>query len=126
MSLEAHLFLALLEGTVGAMVLALTAVGLLIIASLPTGTPVAGLMAAGIVGLSTWMLISPRYGLTLAALMLYVGLLDGYLKLKTGSDHATIARDVLLYAIAAGAMIRATVGRCFGTISRSNRRRPIP
>ena len=45
------------------------------------------------------------------ALMLYVGLLDGYLKLKTGSDHATIARDVLLYAIAAGAMIRATVGR---------------
>ena len=97
--------------TAFAAAISLTAVGLLIITSLPAGIPVAGLMAAGIVALSAWMLITPRYGLTLAALMLYVGLVDGYLKLKTGSDYLTIARDVLLYAIAAGAIIRATVGR---------------
>ena len=97
--------------TAFAAAISLTAVGLLIITSLPAGIPVAGLMAAGIVALSAWMLITPRYGLTLAALMLYVGLVDGYLKLKTGSDYLTIARDVLLYAIAAGAIIRATVER---------------
>ncbi len=41
--------------------------------------------------------------------MLYIGLADGYLKLKTGSSHATLLRDVLLYAITVGAIVRLAV-----------------
>jgi hypothetical protein len=47
----------------------------------------------------------------LALLMLYLGLLDGYLKLSTGSNLVTLARDVLLFALVAGLLIRATAER---------------
>jgi hypothetical protein len=60
---------------------------------------------------SAWMFFSERYALTLAVLTLYLGLVDGYLKLKTGSEHATLARDVLLYAICLGLLARAVVRR---------------
>jgi hypothetical protein len=42
-------------------------------------------------------------------LMVYLAAADGYLKLKTGGSAATLARDLLLYAIAAGALLRALV-----------------
>ena len=57
-------------------------------------------------GVALWMFLSEHYERTLAVLALYLGLFDGYLKLKTGSTIATLGRDVLLYAIAAGALIR--------------------
>jgi hypothetical protein len=60
---------------------------------------------------ATWSFFSERHELTLAVLMLYLGLLDGYLKLKTGSSKATLARDVLLYALVLGILVRGMVRR---------------
>jgi hypothetical protein len=57
-------------------------------------------------GVAVWMFFSERYERTLAVLALYLGLFDGFLKLKTGSTIATLGRDVLLYAIAGGAVVR--------------------
>ena len=56
-----------------------------------------------------WFATTRHTQLALALLMLYLGLLDGYLKLATGSNLVTFVRDVLLYAIVAGLLVRATV-----------------
>ena len=40
-------------------------------------------------GVGGWMFLTERYELSLAVLMVYVGLLDGFLKLKTGSSSVT-------------------------------------
>src|SRR5579863_7555980 len=69
------------------------------------GAPV--LLAA----VAAWMFVSERYEITLSVLVLYLGLLDGFLKLKTGSSIATLGRDVLLYSIASGAVVRLLVRR---------------
>jgi hypothetical protein len=53
-----------------------------------------------------WLFLSERYEYTLALLLLYLGLLDGYLKLRTNSSAITLVRDGLLYAIALGALCR--------------------
>lgn len=60
-----------------------------------------------LVALAVWMFFSERYEVTLAVLLLYLGLFDGVLKLKTGSEFATLGRDVLLYAVALGVLARA-------------------
>ena len=52
---------------------------------------------------------NPRVELSLALFLVYLGLVDGYIKLATGSDVATFGRDVILYAIAIGVLIRAFV-----------------
>jgi hypothetical protein len=57
--------------------------------------------------LAAWCFSHRRVDRSLAALGLYLGLLDGYLKLKTGSPYTTLARDVLVAAIAGGALVRA-------------------
>ena len=41
--------------------------------------------------------------------MLYLGLLDGYLKLATGSSAVTFVRDGFLFALVFGLLVRATV-----------------
>jgi hypothetical protein len=64
---------------------------------------VAGFALAG------WMFITERLGLTLSILLLYLGLVDGFLRLRTGQANLTIARDLLLYAIAGGALARAVL-----------------
>jgi hypothetical protein len=53
-----------------------------------------------------WMFLSERYEVTLGVLLLYLGLLDGVFKLASGSTVATLGRDVLLYAITLGAVVR--------------------
>ncbi len=58
-----------------------------------------------------WLFLSERYEYTLAVLLLYLGLLDGYLKLRTNSSAITLARDGLLYAIALGALCRRILRR---------------
>jgi hypothetical protein len=58
---------------------------------------------------SVWFACTKRTGLALALLMLYLGLLDGYLKLATGSSTVTLVRDALLYAIVAGLLARSQV-----------------
>jgi hypothetical protein len=56
--------------------------------------------------IALWMFFSERYAVTLAVLLLYLGLFDGVLKLSSGSSVATLGRDVLLYAITLGAVAR--------------------
>lgn len=57
--------------------------------------------------LAAWCFGHRRVDQSLAALGLYLGLLDGYLKLRTGSPTITLVRDVLVVAIAAGALFRS-------------------
>lgn len=61
--------------------------------------------------LAAWCFTHRRVDRSLAALGLYLGLLDGYLKLKTGSPFITLGRDVLVAAIAGGALLRTMVSQ---------------
>jgi len=67
--------------------------------------------------LAAWCFSHRRVDQSLVALGLYLGLLDGYLKLRTGSPVITLARDVLVVAIAGGALLRAV---------QSNKPLPLP
>lgn len=59
--------------------------------------------------LPAWMVFSANYRLTLAVLMLYLGLMDGVLKLKLNISVATLGRDVLLYSIVFGVLARISI-----------------
>jgi O-Antigen ligase len=85
---------------------ALMAGGVVIAVRLPAADPVSAAILAAIIGIAIWMFSTARYELTLAVVMLYIGLIDGYFKLKTGSQVATLGRDLLLYAIVIGALVR--------------------
>lgn len=67
--------------------------------------------AAAIAGIAIWMLTTARTHLALALVMLYLGLADGVIKLMTNSSSATLGRDLLLYAIVTGLVIRQMVGK---------------
>lgn len=67
------------------------------------------LAAAGIAGIAIWMMTSARTHLTLAILMLYLGLADGVIKLMTNSSSATLGRDLLLYAIVIGLVLKRSL-----------------
>ncbi|MEJ7787656.1 MAG: O-antigen ligase family protein [Solirubrobacteraceae bacterium] len=67
-------------------------------------------MAAFIL-LALWCFSHRRVDHSLAALGLYLGLLDGYVKLRTGSPLVTLGRDVLVAAIAGGALLRSLSSR---------------
>jgi hypothetical protein len=58
-----------------------------------------------------WCFANRNVRYTLAVLALYLGLLDGYVKLSTGSNTVTLARDVLIAAIALGAFLRSDYAR---------------
>jgi hypothetical protein len=75
----------------------------------PSATPTMAIGFVVLLAVVAWLLMSERYEWSLAILVLYLGLADGYLKLSTGSDSITLLRDVLLYSIVAGALIRAAV-----------------
>jgi hypothetical protein len=81
--------------------------------AIPVGSQslLTAIAAITFLGVGAWMFFSERLTLTLAVLTLYLGLLDGYLKLRTGSQYTTLARDVLLYAICLGLLARAVVRR---------------
>lgn len=51
-------------------------------------------------------MLSTRYTLTLGALALFIGLADGYLKLRFGGLAITGLRDALLFSVTAGALMR--------------------
>jgi hypothetical protein len=55
--------------------------------------------------------VSPRYEISLALLTLYFGLLDGPIKLFSGSHYISATRDVLIGAICLGALVRLAVKR---------------
>jgi hypothetical protein len=70
-----------------------------------------GITVIAFITACVWVFLSERYTLSLAVLTLYLGIVDGYLKLKTGSAYATLARDVLLYAVCLGLLMRSLVRR---------------
>src|SRR3954468_19245502 len=69
-----------------------------LVIALPVGAVVSG-----------YLFLNARIELSLAVLMVYLGVLDGYLKLSTGNSTVSAGRDVLLYAIVAGILVRACV-----------------
>lgn len=71
----------------------------------------AALASVVLILLAAWCFNHRRVDVTLAALGLYLGLLDGYIKLRTGSPFVTLVRDVLVAAIAGGALLRAMSSR---------------
>jgi hypothetical protein len=85
------------------------AVAVAIAYKLPTASAVSAAMVVGVALLGVVMFISRRTEVTLAVLMVYLGVADGYLKLKTNTQAATLGRDLLLYAIASGVLVRAIV-----------------
>ncbi|MGO9971659.1 MAG: hypothetical protein ACLP01_02275 [Solirubrobacteraceae bacterium] len=58
---------------------------------------------------SLWFATTRRTALALGLLLLYLGLLDGYLKLATGSNYVTFVRDALLWSLAIGVLLRASL-----------------
>src|SRR4051812_43295118 len=85
-----------------ALCVALIGFTLLMARSMPQPTVLSSALGFGFVAVAGWMFLSERYALSLAVLLLYLGLLDGFLKLKTGSQFATLGRDILLYSIVFG------------------------
>ncbi len=67
-------------------------------------------VAAG-VGIAAWMFFSESIDGPFVVFMLYLGLLDGFLKLRTNSSDITLGRDALMYAILAGFLARAVLQR---------------
>jgi O-antigen ligase len=62
--------------------------------------------AVGIFAISAWMLTSAKTHVTLALLMVYLAVADGVIKNVSGSPNATLGRDLLLYAIAIGILLK--------------------
>jgi len=67
-------------------------------------------IALGAVAVVTFLL-STRYTVTLTLLVLYLGLLDGPIKLESASKLASGARDVLIIAIGLGMLMRLPLKR---------------
>jgi hypothetical protein len=60
-------------------------------------------------GVSLWLATTRRTALALALFMVYIGALDGYVKLASGWQVLTFLRDVLLFSIVIGLLVRAQV-----------------
>jgi hypothetical protein len=73
-------------------------------------------LAAGVLAVVA-LLVSPRYEITITVIVLYLGLLDGPVKLGIGG-HTTVSavRDVLIGAVCLGALLRLLVSRARLTI----------
>jgi hypothetical protein len=61
--------------------------------------------------LALWLFLSSHYERTLAAVLVYLACVDGVVKLSSGSSVATLGRDVVLYAIVLGALLRLAIRR---------------
>jgi hypothetical protein len=68
-----------------------------------------GIVATGIAVFA--LMISPRYEVTVMILVLYLGLLDGPVKLLTASRAASTVRDVLILAVVVGGLARLFTAR---------------
>lgn len=100
-------------------VLAATACGVAIVVAATLSVPslLVGLGGVAFAGLAVWMFVTEDVTRPCIALLLYLGMVDGYVKLATGSSFVTLGRDVLLYAIVAGVLVRASL---------RGRRLPLP
>src|SRR4051812_28230858 len=96
--------------TVVVVCLAITAVSLSVAIALPAA-PFALLLTPVFGATCIWMFVSARYEWSLAVLLLYLALVDGFARLATGTPELTLLRDGLLYAIVLGLALRALVRR---------------
>jgi glycosyltransferase involved in cell wall biosynthesis len=67
------------------------------------------LLALAFGAVCVWMFTSARYAWSLVALLLYLALVDGALRLASGHSELTLLRDGLLYAIVLGVVVRGLV-----------------
>jgi hypothetical protein len=66
---------------------------------------------AGVVGV-LWLLLNDHLEVSLVLLAVYLGMLDGPIKLGTGGhEAASVVRDVLIFSVAIGAFLRLVVKR---------------
>jgi hypothetical protein len=95
---------------VGVATVGLSGLLLLVITFVGRGGSVLGIVGpAAMLLVCAYFVANPRIEVSLAILMLYLGLLDGYLKLRTGSRVMTLGRDALFYSIVIGLLIRMTI-----------------
>jgi hypothetical protein len=78
---------------------------------LPSQSLFVSVALALLVVLPAWLMLSSNYAVTLGVLALYLGLVDGVLKLKLNTPVATLGRDLLLYSIVSGAVLRLLLSR---------------
>jgi hypothetical protein len=68
-------------------------------------------LSAGTLGIA-YLVVSPRYEVTLVIVALYLGLLEGPAKLGSGAhESASVVRDVLIFSVSLGAVLRMVVSR---------------
>jgi hypothetical protein len=94
--------------------LAVAAVIYLMVTRLSTERALEGVAIGMGLAVTAYCFLERRVGRVLALLLLYVTLLDGYLKLASGSEVTVLGRDVLLFAAVGGMLVRAIIA---GTIS---------
>jgi hypothetical protein len=107
--LERRVHELLLIGVTGTVLLTIA-----VVIATHAGAPSAPEIVAAMLGASLVLVLltSTRYELTLALIALYLGLLDGPVKLVTGGGPAaSVSRDVLIFAISLGAVLRLVVRR---------------
>lgn len=92
-----------------AFALVLAALGLALFTSVraPEMVGANALVLAPFVAIPVWLMVTDRPQVGLAVLLLYLGLVDGFIKLKLGTELPTLGRDLLLYALAIGMLLRA-------------------
>jgi hypothetical protein len=94
-------------------VAAASAIGLSLFVAerLPSQSLFVSVALALLVVLPAWLMLSSNYAVTLGVLALYLGLVDGVLKLKLNTPVAALGRDLLLYSIVFGAVLRLLSSR---------------
>jgi len=109
---QSKLFARTSQGVVSALCVGAVS-GVAITLSIATGgsSPWTVLATASGIAAVLWLFVTERYEWSLMVVLLYVGLADGYLKLSTNSQLATLGRDVLLYSVVSGAVIRMLIRR---------------
>lgn len=85
------------------------ALSVLVAAKFAVPSLLIGLGGVAFAGIAVWMFLSEKLELPCIALALYLGMVDGFAKLATGSPFVTLGRDVLLYALVAGVLVRASL-----------------
>jgi hypothetical protein len=68
-----------------------------------------GIAAGAAASVVAWLFTTRHTQLALALFLVYVGALDGYVKLATGVAGITLVRDVLLFGVVVGVLVRAQV-----------------
>jgi hypothetical protein len=93
----------------GGLVPLLLALGISLAMPKPNSVAIVGILLGAAIVVA--LIVSTRYTVTLTFLALYLGLLDGPIKLESASQAASTVRDVLISAIALGMILRLLAKR---------------